>query len=235
MSEPYVGQIATYAFNFAISDWSICAGQTMAISQYEVLYALLGTTYGGNATSNFMLPDLRGRSMIGASIGGPAPGLPTYPMGNVGGQESVALSTLLAQHTHVVNVGALTAGPTAVNVNVGFTGATMNVNCNMIASLDAATSDKPLAGGMLADVAPNGTKVYGAASTNTANLQAFSATGTFSATATGQTSPVTVPVSGSVSVTVQPAGNGSGAVPTISPYLALNHQIALVGVYPSRQ
>ena len=58
-------QIQIVGFNFAPRNWALAAGQIMAISQNQALFALIGTTYGGNGTSNFQLPDLRGRTPIG--------------------------------------------------------------------------------------------------------------------------------------------------------------------------
>jgi microcystin-dependent protein len=62
----YIGTILLYAFNYAPEGWLSCDGQTMNITQYQALFALLGTTYGGNGTTNFLLPNLYGASPIPA-------------------------------------------------------------------------------------------------------------------------------------------------------------------------
>lgn len=62
--DPYIGQIQLFAFNFAPVDWFPCQGQTLNIMQYQALYALIGITYGGNGSTNFMLPDLRGAEPV---------------------------------------------------------------------------------------------------------------------------------------------------------------------------
>ncbi len=67
MSDPFIGQIQPFGFNYAPNTnigWAACNGQVLNISQNSALFALLGTTYGGNGTTTFALPDLRGRSMI---------------------------------------------------------------------------------------------------------------------------------------------------------------------------
>ncbi len=98
MSEPFIGQLLLVPYNFAPQNWAFCAGQTLAISQNTALFSLLGTTFGGNGTSNFMLPNLQGRVPVGA---GSTPGLQTYTLGEVGGSESVTLVTQnLPAHNH---------------------------------------------------------------------------------------------------------------------------------------
>jgi microcystin-dependent protein len=61
MSDPYLGEMRIFSFNFAPEGWAQCNGQLLAINQYQALFAILGTTYGGNGTSNFALPNLQGR------------------------------------------------------------------------------------------------------------------------------------------------------------------------------
>ena len=62
MAQPYVGEIRMFAGNFAPAGWMFCEGQLLPISEYETLFNLIGTTYGGDGQSTFALPDLRGRS-----------------------------------------------------------------------------------------------------------------------------------------------------------------------------
>ena len=96
-----------FAGNFAPAGWAICAGQVMAITQNEALFALIGTIYGGDGETTFALPDLRSRAPVHMGQGG---GLPNYTEGQVVGAESVTLiSSHVPAHTHVVkctnNVG----------------------------------------------------------------------------------------------------------------------------------
>ena len=65
MTQPYVGEIRMFGGNFAPSSWAFCNGQTLAISQYQVLFTLIGTTYGGNGTTTFNLPNLQGQLAVG--------------------------------------------------------------------------------------------------------------------------------------------------------------------------
>jgi microcystin-dependent protein len=96
--ERYLGSVALVSFDFAPKGWATCDGQLLSIAQNTALFSLLGTTYGGNGTSNFALPDLRGRMPIGAGQG---PGLNSYNAGDSGGSETETLT--LAQipaHSH---------------------------------------------------------------------------------------------------------------------------------------
>lgn len=67
--DPFIGQISIVGFNFAPRNWALCDGQLLPISQYQALYALLGTTYGGDGRTTFQLPDLRGRAATGPDGG----------------------------------------------------------------------------------------------------------------------------------------------------------------------
>ena len=99
MAEPFVGSIIAVGFNFAPVGWLPCDGSLYPISEYEVLFTLLGTTYGGNGTTNFAVPDLRGRGALGA---GQSPGLSNYILGQPSGTESVTLTTSnMPQHSHL--------------------------------------------------------------------------------------------------------------------------------------
>jgi microcystin-dependent protein len=96
--DAYVGSVCAFGFNFTPVNWLPCNGQALQISQYDVLYALIGTTYGGDGVTTFKLPDLRGRVPIHMGQG---PGLSNYTLGQVAGAEQVTLTTAnLAAHTH---------------------------------------------------------------------------------------------------------------------------------------
>lgn len=98
MSEPFVGQIIAVGFNFAPVDWALCDGRSLSISEYDALYSLIGTTYGGNGTTTFNLPDLRGRAALGVGQG---PGLTSYVLGETVGTEQVTLTNgEIGAHTH---------------------------------------------------------------------------------------------------------------------------------------
>lgn len=98
MSEPFVGQIICLGCSFAPVNWLDCNGQLLPISQYDVLYALLGTTYGGDGVSTFGLPDLRGRAPVHAGQG---QGLSPRFMGEAAGSTAVTLTAAtMPAHTH---------------------------------------------------------------------------------------------------------------------------------------
>jgi len=98
MSDPFVGEIRLFAGNFAPQGWLFCDGSLQSISQYSVVYALLGTTYGGDGQTTFALPDLRGRAVIHQGSGG---GLSPYVMGQQAGTETVTLTTgQMPGHSH---------------------------------------------------------------------------------------------------------------------------------------
>jgi len=115
--EAYIGQIQSFGFNFAPKNWAFCNGQIMSIAQNTALFALLGTTYGGNGQTTFALPDLRGRASMQYGQG---PGLSNYTLGEVSGQETVTLITQeMPMHNHLLNASAgikLNAVPAANNL-----------------------------------------------------------------------------------------------------------------------
>jgi microcystin-dependent protein len=106
MAQPFVGEIRPVPYNFAPRNWQLCQGQLLAISQNDALFALYGTTYGGDGISTFALPDLRGRVPVGQGLG--------YVMGQRGGAESVSLTiSQIPIHSHAAlstdNAGVKTA------------------------------------------------------------------------------------------------------------------------------
>src|ERR1700755_565539 len=100
MSDTYVGQILVFAGTFAPRGYVLCAGQLLPISQFDVLYNLIGTTYGGDGVSTFAVPDLRSRVPIHQGQG---PGLSNYVIGTASGVENVTLiSAQIPAHNHLV-------------------------------------------------------------------------------------------------------------------------------------
>ncbi|OYQ37181.1 hypothetical protein CHU95_02205 [Niveispirillum lacus] len=124
MANSYVGQITLFGGTFAPHNWKFCDGSLLQINQYQPLFALIGTTYGGDGSSTFALPNLRGRIPVGRS-NTPPPGMTNnYVMGAPGGVTDVAIT--LAQypnHRHTVNVTtalgtSLTPGPSMLPASV---------------------------------------------------------------------------------------------------------------------
>lgn len=223
MAEPYIGEICIFGFNFAPVGWSSCEGQHLPIQQNAALYSLLGVQFGGNGTTDFVLPDLRGRLPLGAGVR-PLDNA-NFLVGAVGGavtqtgqgNVSFALNANnLPAHNHPATL-ALTSTPTTVTVS---------------ASKDNAALPSPGTGNYIAsNVAKTGA---GAGPVNA-----------FVATATAGTVPLGgSAVSGGVTggtVTVGNTGAGQPvvapfqvAVNTANPYLALKFCIAMEGIYPQR-
>lgn len=106
MATPFIGQIRMFAGNFAPRGHAFCNGQILSIAQNTALFSILGTTYGGNGTVNFALPDLRSRTPMHAGNG---PGLTPRSLGENGGVENVTLlSSQLPPHIHQpMGIGAV--------------------------------------------------------------------------------------------------------------------------------
>ena len=105
MADPFLAEIRVVGFNFAPTGWAQCNGQLLPLSQNTALFALLGTTYGGDGKSTFALPDLQGSA---AMHPGQAQGGSLYDLGQSGGVESVTLlQSEIPVHTHTVQA----AGP----------------------------------------------------------------------------------------------------------------------------
>lgn len=93
MAQPYVGEIRMFAGNFAPAGWMFCEGQLLPISEYETLFNLIGTTYGGDGQSTFALPDLRGRIPLHMGNG--------FTLAETGGVETVTLTvSQIPAHSH---------------------------------------------------------------------------------------------------------------------------------------
>jgi microcystin-dependent protein len=124
MADPFLGEIRMVGWNFAANGWALCNGQLMSISQNNALFALLGTTYGGDGISTFALPNLQGRVPIHQGTG---PGLSPYTMGESAGSEAVTLLVnQMPQHNHMVavnNQAGSVADPTNALLAQGNSGA----------------------------------------------------------------------------------------------------------------
>lgn len=95
MSQPYIGEIRLFAGNFAPAGWYACDGSLLPISENDALFALIGTTYGGDGQTTFALPDLRGRVPVHQSGG--------FVLGQAGGVEQVTItSTQMPPHAHAL-------------------------------------------------------------------------------------------------------------------------------------
>ncbi len=143
MSDPFIGEIQTFGFNFAPRGWATCEGQLLAISSNTALFSLLGTTYGGDGRTTFGLPDLRGRSIVGQGTG---PGLPTIRWGEKGGSINATLTNAnqLPAHNHVVKIPVNTGGgeeSIAQNSYISNHAGAFNENPTASSFLGSATSE----------------------------------------------------------------------------------------------
>ena len=116
--DAYIGELRCVGFNFDPQNWMACEGQLLSISQYTVLFSILGTTYGGDGKTTFALPDLRGRVPMGDGQGD---GLSYRSQGEMGGSTTVTLSTdQLPSHSHPTRVSTSAATTnTPGNITLG--------------------------------------------------------------------------------------------------------------------
>ena len=142
MAQPFIGQIMIAAFNFAPQGWAFCNGQLLSIQQNTALFSLLGTTYGGNGTTNFQLPNLQSRMPVHFGQG---LGLSPYVLGEMVGTETRTLTTVnLPAHNHQISAvsgkgnkpspaGALPAAD-AAGITAEYSNALPNttMNANMV-------------------------------------------------------------------------------------------------------
>jgi microcystin-dependent protein len=215
MDQPYLGAIFIWAGNFAPRGYHFCDGSALAISQNTALYSILGTTYGGNGTTVFNLPDLRGRFPLCTNLNNSA--YPVAQLGTVGGH---ATTTLLTSNLPAHNHPATFTG----------TGTPPSVTANLSVSTAAASTATPtLANGNTAYLANAAAGSAGNALkglyTTTAPTAGNIATIPANTTVTGGTTGGTVAI-----------GNTGANVPFDNhpPYQALNFIIAIEGLYPPR-
>lgn len=125
--DPFLGEIRIVGFNFPPVDWAICDGSLLPIGQYDALYTLIGTTYGGDGISNFKLPDFQGRIPVHSGKG---TDLTQHVIGEAFGTEQVTLTTAqIPAHTHALQ--ASTAVPTTVSPGNGVLAARAGNNLAM--------------------------------------------------------------------------------------------------------
>jgi microcystin-dependent protein len=209
--EPFVGEINYVAFNFAPDGWLQCDGQTLPISQYQALFALIGTTYGGNGTTNFALPDMRGRVPVHQ---GQHPGGSMYKLGQTAGSENTTLTVnQLPAHTHAATANSVS-------------NSTIAPGATATSTLKAVNNDadqKNASGNALAN-AKGLNSAYSSAAPNV-SMNAASIETTLNGLGITTTTNTTV--------NIAPAGN-SQPLSMMQPYTVVNCIIAWNGVFPSR-
>lgn len=146
-----MGQIILFAGNFAPLNWMLCQGQLLPIAEYDALFAIIGTTYGGDGQTTFALPDLRGRSIIGTGQG---PGLSNHVIGEMAGADSVTLQlSQLPAHTHPASMSVPVSTANGSQVTPNGNVPASSVNLHVYAAANTAGGQM---GGVSAIVSPAG-------------------------------------------------------------------------------
>jgi microcystin-dependent protein len=205
--DDYIASVCVIATNRVPSGYRIANGDLLNIQQYAALYSLLGNTFGGTPGTNFALPDLRGKVIVGTS--------PQLAYGTSGGAASTTLNLgQLPAHNHVLAPG------TASLANVTFTASTTGLT--LMGNATVGTLPGP-ANGTLAQPTGPAAKIYNAGPPNVAM-----ATGSIGGTLNGTIQSGTANLTGSTAV-----AGASQPVSTMPPYLSLNYFIAVNGIYPN--
>jgi microcystin-dependent protein len=132
MNNNFIGQLLLASWGFAPSGWSLCNGQILPINQYQALFSLLGTYYGGNGMTTFALPNLQGRAPIGFA--------PAQPIGSNGGEEThVLTSSEVPSHTHTLNAYASSDVETPLNNLLGGVPGTIFAPANNLVAMHNQT------------------------------------------------------------------------------------------------
>jgi microcystin-dependent protein len=134
MQDPFIGNIQYFAFDYAPKGWALCNGALLPVNQNQALFALIGTYYGGDGRTNFELPDLQGRSIIGQ--GSATANTSAYTMGAKSGVETATVTVAaMPMHTHTAapriaysNATATSPDPTGAYPAPPFEGGTMYAN-----------------------------------------------------------------------------------------------------------
>lgn len=155
-TEPFLGEIKPFGFSFAPRGYAMCNGQLLAISTNTALFSLLGTTYGGNGTTTFGLPDLRGRTMVHFGTGN---GLTPVVLGEVSGTENVTLTiNQLPAHIHAATATSTLSAEGLAGSSANPAGKLLGGLPNLYITPDP-TQNKPLAPESIATtvtIAPTG-------------------------------------------------------------------------------
>ncbi len=209
MSDPFIGEIRLYGFNFNPRGWLFCSGTLLAISQNSTLFSLLGTTYGGDGRTTFALPDLRGRAAMSK---GRHPGsFFDWRIGQEAGTETHTMTIPeMPVHAHAASFTATSAGGMSVN---------------LAATTEAGDSATPSAGAYLATATPPNPGPDKPEQIYKSNPTAGTTVDLGGVATAGESGGGTVMVN---------VNGGSKAFSIIQPVLTLNYCMATVGIYPPR-
>lgn len=251
-AEPLVASVCVMAVNPGVrfqtmnQSYILAAGQTLALNQYAALYSLLGITFGGDGRANFILPDLRGKVIVGYD-----PRDATRSVGSTGGSTTINLTVAqLPQHAMTITNMPVTLNSIQATTTLSGLSATANLSGVVIkgaasgltikASSTSSGQSTP-AGNYLGKAGGGQGANYSNTTTPDAALNPGSIAGDLTLTVNpGVTAPVSV--SGNAATTVTGGGTASGVtnfvgaganVPIMPPYLVLPYYIAYTGIYPS--
>ncbi len=216
MDEEFIGAIKLFAGNFAPRGYFTCEGQILPIAQYQALFAILGTYYGGDGVNNFKLPDLRGAfptqctNLSGIPTGG------NYKLGETGGAQSATITSInMPPHTHTILKGSgsnLTGSITVATTLQASTGGGVSSTPSAINNVLGKMVDTGGAGepNLYTNDIPN--QNLGGVSSSVSNNLSFDPTG----------------------LELTPWGNGPVPLPTLPPFVAMQYIICYEGIFPSR-
>jgi len=255
-SEPLLASVCVMAIPWTnLQGFMPAVGTSMPVNSNQALFSLLGTTFGGDGRTNFLLPDLRGRVIVGA---GQPPGQPNFAVGVAGGNYSITLQPAnvpVAPHVHAlgasgrttVTLGNLAATTTTTGLTATTTLASVTASANAssltLKGYSGNAGSASASGGALATPQGPTNRIY-ASSTPDVSMAAGSISGNAPVTFTGNPATTvsgnltttlsglpTVALSGTTEVASQSAATPLNAMP---PYLPMNVFIAVQGVYPNR-
>lgn len=229
--DAFVGTIIPVVFPYAPDGWAMCNGQLISVAQNEVLFAVLGTRYGGDGRTTFGLPDLCGRTAIGAMGTAPAPA-PTVVLAQVVGEPPIAAVTVGTASATIANNNL-----PLVTVNGTVSGASMTAQSTLNATSagpgPTPAANAPSAGTMLSNTGTSGA-VYYVNPTPATPLPAVALGAPSVVTVVGGTATVTASLGAGTPITAPLVMAPPPAVYPMQPSLALNYIICLTGLYPVR-
>lgn len=229
--DPFVGQLLTLPFNWAPEGWASCTGQVISTAQSQALFALIGDLYGGNGSSTFGLPNLQGRTVVGAGVD--ANGT-NWAVGASGGSPTTTLTlNHLPQHTHDAAFTPSTPPSPSATVAASVTGFNSSVALSATYNAVSATgaTGVPSAGASLGIANPGATKLYTSVAGTAVPIGTVTATGNLTGTLSVDTTGSYPTAGGSVLLGATGQGLPFSIVP---PFVSLNVVIAMNGIFPPR-
>ncbi|MGI4719671.1 MAG: phage tail protein [Janthinobacterium lividum] len=243
-TEPTIGSVCVFTFDWCPRGYLPADGRSLVANQNQAIFSLIGFTYGGNGSTQFNLPDLRGRFPVGI---GAAPNMTPVAIAQPVGQQSVTLTTQqvpLAAHTHASTFTGTGGGSLTIAANSG----TQVINASLPVSTTVGTTSGAVSAlganqeGYLAGISgamgPDPITVTGPYTTAAPGTNAASLKATVTVSGTPPTPEIKIPNTGITGGVVTVASNVPTAptqqVPTQSPGLGMNVCIAVTGLYPDR-